>query len=553
MAKKTGPKETSLPVIVALVAFVLLTIGLGVFSYVLYSDQQAKDDAVAKAQSDLKNARTGETEAQQNALVTRVFAGVHDGDDLEKLSQIKEGDKAYQELVRLNKLYKDRSGTAATAAANRFNEDLEAFYRLAAAKDPNPPKLDVSNFVAADVWVPQKDANGNLRPPTTSLVEHAVRSRILRDLAMKQANASFAAYEDSRTLLATAAADYEKFRKQFEKVADSLPKTFATEMDKLKDAAAARAKEFDDAGKTYRTEIDTLTQEKEKLQVEKLTLDREKNQLSSDLTNLRERTNEGQDPLQFDQPLGKITRRLDDNIVEINLGSRDLVQPGLTFTVLPSDYPEKGRQSRVKAFRLPDERGQYRTVEQFVPKANIEVIEVLGPDLSRARITYEYDDIRERTITGDLLYNAVWRKGHADRIALVGIFDINGDGTDDIESVVRDLTKMGIPVDAYFDLKTQKWAGQLTQRTRYLVEGYTPLSSANDPNREAKTKLVGSMTAAKDEAKNQGIKVIDFRDFFGKTGYRVKIDVSEDRINQAASRYLTGTGVAEPPVGAPPN
>jgi hypothetical protein len=551
MAKKTGPKETSLPVIVALVFFVLMTIGLGVFCYVLYSDQEAKDAAVAKAQQDLKNARTGEAEAQQSALVTRVFSGTHDGDDLEKFSQIKEGDKAYQELARLNKLYKDRAPAAATAAANRFNTAMEEYFKAVAARDPNPPKLDVSNFVAADLWVPQKDANGNLRPPTTSLVEHSVRSQVLRDLAMKQANAYFGSYEDSRTLMASAAADYEKFRKQFEKVAGELPKTFAKELDDLKAAADTRAKEFSDAGAGYRKEIDTLTGEKEKLEVLRLKLGRDKDELNSQISNLRERLKPGEDPLQFDQPLGKITRRPAENIVEINIGSRDLVQPGLTFTVLPSDYPEKGRQSRIKGFRRPDEHGNYRTVEQFVPKGTIEVIEVLGPQLSRARITDEYDNIRERVITGDLLYNAVWRKGSADHIALVGIFDINGDGSDDIESVVRDLTKMGIPVDAYFDLKTQKWAGQLTQRTRYLVEGYTPLSSANDPNREAKTKMVGSMTAAKEEAANRGIKVLDFRDFFGKTGYRVKLDVSEARINQAASRYLTGTGVAEPPPGAP--
>ena len=43
--------------IVALVFFVLTTIGLGVFSYVLFSDQEAKDAAVVKEQNDTKTAR----------------------------------------------------------------------------------------------------------------------------------------------------------------------------------------------------------------------------------------------------------------------------------------------------------------------------------------------------------------------------------------------------------------------------------------------------------------------------------------------------------------
>ena len=116
----------------------------------------------------------------------------------------------------------------------------------------------------------------------------------------------------------------------------------------------------------------------------------------------------------------------------------------------------------------------------FVPKATIEVIEVLGPEVSRARVTSERSDIRDRALNGDLLYNSVWRKGQSDHIALIGIFDINGDGSDDIETVIRDFNKMGIPVDAYFDLKSKKWVGKLTERTRYLVDGHTPVPTPSE-------------------------------------------------------------------------
>src|SRR5688572_10169293 len=112
MAKTKVAKETSTPVISALVFFVITTIGLGVFCYVLYSDQEAKDAAVAKAGEDLKNARKGEAEAQQVAAVQRDIFGVTDGDDLEKLNQIKEGDKAFQEATRLKTLYAARAPKA---------------------------------------------------------------------------------------------------------------------------------------------------------------------------------------------------------------------------------------------------------------------------------------------------------------------------------------------------------------------------------------------------------------------------------------------------------
>ena len=48
------------------------------------------------------------------------------------------------------------------------------------------------------------------------------------------------------------------------------------------------------------------------------------------------------DAFQFDEPQGKILRRLRDGIVEIDIGSTATVQPGLTFTVLPQRLPREG-------------------------------------------------------------------------------------------------------------------------------------------------------------------------------------------------------------------
>ena len=114
------------------------------------------------------------------------------------------------------------------------------------------------------------------------------------------------------------------------------------------------------------------------------------------------------------------------------------------------------------------------------------------------------------------------RKGVADHVALIGIFDINGDGTDDIESVVKDLNKIGIPVDAYFDMKKRQWVGQVTERTRYIVEGYLPINSLSDPNREEKTKLLEAVARAISEGKQKGVNRINFRDFFSRMGYKFR-------------------------------
>ncbi|HXD89017.1 MAG TPA: hypothetical protein VN641_21175 [Urbifossiella sp.] len=65
------PKETSLPVIVALVFFVLTTIGLGVFVYVLYSDQEAKDKTVVDAKKEVTDMRAAVKDAELTARVYR--------------------------------------------------------------------------------------------------------------------------------------------------------------------------------------------------------------------------------------------------------------------------------------------------------------------------------------------------------------------------------------------------------------------------------------------------------------------------------------------------
>ncbi len=341
-----------------------------------------------------------------------------------------------------------------------------------------------------------------------------------------------------------------ELKKKFEEVAQALPKKFNEDL-------AAIAKRFDDRTKQFtaneakaREEYTNISDEKQKVERQNKVLDDSVRKTQDQLKILTKELVKKQDTFQYDEPQGKVVRRLSDDVVEIDIGETDLVRPGLTFTVLPNDYPEKGRQSRMREFRVPNEHGDYKASLRFVEKATIEVIEVLGPRRSRARITGEYERIRDPIGPGDLLYNAVWRKGSADHIALIGIFDVNGDGTDDIINVVKDFQKMGVPVDAFFDMKTRKWVGSIDSQTRFIIQGYYPVvTGAGDPLVGEKSKLRGAITEAIDAAQMKGgAQTVGFRDFFPRMGYRVKMEVSTDKINQAAGPYLKGvTAVDTPP------
>ncbi|VTT98654.1 Uncharacterized protein OS=Planctomyces maris DSM 8797 GN=PM8797T_24106 PE=4 SV=1 [Gemmataceae bacterium] len=521
MAKKAASgKETSLPLVFALVFFVLSTITFGVLWYMQYADQEAKIASAADAKKDAAAARQLAKEADLNAKLYRIYLGVDDPEDRTLLlGEHKAGDKLSTELKLINDRLATKLGKADASAL--------------------PAELQV--------WT--VDESGKLgEAPTKTFVEAVTEAMKERDAAKVEEKKSSDLYKASVSDYKKAQDELEAARKIFAEVAASLPKDYKAKLD-------AQVKLFEDRKQKFiadeaagRKELDGVMDAKGQLERETKRQKELMSQLQEQIGVLiKERAKTQVNQFAFEEPQGKILRRPESGIVEINLGSADLVRPGLTFTVLPNDYQEKGRQSRVRIMRVPDERGVYKNVERFVEKATIEVIEVVGPHLARARVTQEFDPIRDGAAPGDLLYNSVWRKGTADHIALVGIFDVNGDGSDDIEAVIRDLNRMGVPVDAYFDMRTRKWVGQINEQTRYVIEGWYPANSANDPNRDDKTKLIAAMTAAVQSGRDKGVAIVKFQDFFPRMGYRMKLDMNVDKLNQAVAPYLNRVNAVENP------
>lgn len=520
MAKK-APKETSLPLVISLVFFVLTTIAFGVMWYMQFSDQQAKDEAVKKAIAEKTAAAGQEADAIRKLRVLRIFLGIPEEGDVSAIGAETSGkEKVGSEVKKIRE-----------AMAKQFSSDDISKI---------PPELDI--------W--KIDEKGQYEELPTKGILSAVgdqgRARIAAENEAAKATKN---YKEAVATIQKTREDFEKATKDFTGLAQSLPKEFKTRLDEQIGKYESRTKEYASKQKEFRDDLTRIEDEKLKAEREKTKLEGQVADLQADAVRSAEKALTQRDPFKYDEPLGKVLRRLPEGILEIDLGSNARVQPGLTFTVLPSDFPEKGRQSRMRIFREPNERNEYKNVERFVEKATIEVIDVLGPNLSRARITSEADYIRDGAAPGDLLYNSVWRKGTSDRVALVGVFDVNGDGTDDTKSVIRDLTRMGVTVDAYFDLAERKWVGKVSEQTRFLVVGRYPVQSANDPNRDEKTKLIGAISQAVEAARQKGIQDVPYRDFFPRMGYRVKIDVPDERINQATAPYLKGVSVTETPPG----
>lgn len=525
---KAKSKETSVPLIFALVFFILTTIAFGVMWYLAYSDVEQAKANEKKAKEDLAKPRSEARESELKARLYRAYMGIEvDGitDDKTTLIAEKESPILAAELKKVNDAVAKKLGVPDAASL--------------------PPEFA---FWGLDEKNKIKD------PPAEALLDQISKLN-KKDEAYKAATEERDAYKKQIDAMKLAAKALKDVQDKFQNEINTLPAAFKADLKKVTDAFDTRTKAYQTAEATANKTISAVTDERDRLDGQIRKLKDQIAQLQQDNQVLGQKANAGEkEKFTFDEPQGKILRKLPEGVVEINLGSAVGVRPGLTFTVLPTDFPEKGRQSRMRMIRVPDGRGGFKSVETFVPKGAIEVYEVVGPNLSMARIQpgSELDAIRDGVTVGDLLYNSTWRKGVADHIALIGIFDVNGDGTDDIESVVRDLLKMGIPVDAYYDMKKRAWVGQVTERTRYIVEGYFPINTATDPNRDEKTKLLEAINKAINEGKQKGVDPVNFRDFFARMGYKFRLDVTDDKINQATAPYLSNVGIGNP-LPAPPS
>lgn len=216
--------------------------------------------------------------------------------------------------------------------------------------------------------------------------------------------------------------------------------------------------------------------------------------------------------LEADSPKGAILR-VDRaaRMVYINLGSADYIKPQVTFSVWGV-----GTSGRTATGREP--------------KGRVEVVTVLEPHLSVARIVSTTNELKDPILTGDLLFNPSWNSSQREHIALAGIFDLDGDGRDDTLELVRNLERQGIIVDAWMDLRDRTLKGPgITERTSYLVLGDRPeLSEAikrqitqlgENPLVQAFNQINTLLAKADETAQQKGVQRVAYRRYLTLVGY----------------------------------
>ncbi len=179
---------------------------------------------------------------------------------------------------------------------------------------------------------------------------------------------------------------------------------------------------------------------------------------------------------------GKIMRVANsENIVYLNRGVLDGLKTTQTFSVYDANTTNFDKNN---------------------PKAAIEVTRVFEKS-AEARIRQE--DPLNPVLIDDVVVNPVWDPGHSVRVAIAGVFDLDHDGFDDRDRLIRMIQQNGGTVVAFNDSEGNI-SGEIDSSTRYFVLGDPPKMD-NDTNPE----INRAIRKLRDLAKEYQIQEIDTR------------------------------------------
>ena len=215
----------------------------------------------------------------------------------------------------------------------------------------------------------------------------------------------------------------------------------------------------------------------------------------------------GLENLSFDKPDGKILRiENSTRRAWIDLGKSDYLREQVTFSVY-----------------VRNNRGVGRGREDI--KAKIEVVEIQGPHMAECTIIDE--DFDRPIQEGDPIYSPLFQPGQEEFFSFVGIVDIDGDGNSDRELLHSIITNAGGGIEVEVDDQGNRIPSgrKMSIKSKFLVVGDLPNPDDFAGFEERRTEaqnIQNEAKALKEEARQQGIRVIRFPDFLAFIGYQAK-------------------------------
>jgi hypothetical protein len=517
MAAKDGGSSIQ-GLTITLVVFILLTIALGVTTYLGYDGQreyfaQAND---AKRKEQAKDAEVDWAKAQ--AKIERAIIG--------NTLPVDEDLPVLQDRFDKGMKSADKDKEPVTAELKKWLADKSLAWNDKTRK-ADKPLLQQMKDKDAEITQLKKD----LQDQKDLVAQKDVALAALQ----KQLDQAQVAFDEN---LRKQAANDKNERKTIE-AAKGEAQTTANAIGAEKDAKAEE----------YKKQVAELQKQMEALAKENKLMDQALKKFADQ--------NQVVNTLDSDQPKGHVSYIDKTGATPfIDLGSEDRVYEQLTFSVYGI-----GVDGKPISYDLADKSGKVVMGTDGKPlkegKATVEIVSVLGPHLSQVRVTSLRDGNRDPIMRGDLLYNPVWDPNLKQHVAIGGLIDLSGNGRDELAEFMRLLEKQGVIVDAYQDLregvikcqgsvptdavesKVVKPDGTIwytlkkdstfsgVQRTTdYLILGEGPeltfgTGKDDDPKSQRREALRLQMDNMQDQAHKNGAAVVAVRRFLMKTGIKV--------------------------------
>ncbi len=491
-ASSSGGGESNQGLIVTMVFFILATIGLGVGTYMGYAGQQGPLEEAKKAREEAKKMEASRDWYRFETMVLKSYMGqMADPKDVGELETL---------------WPKYESGTLGSAEKDR----IEVSNIIKTMSD------DPAKFTWDDKGGGKKELSKNLKAYVDSLRDELKAQKDLvaqTDKAKKDKEAELKAKEEELAKLKTTHKEnYDALVKSFAEeqvkraaAKEALEKNYATQSTEKASLAAAKA-----AVETSKAESEAKAQAE--MAATQAVVARQRAALERNSpTETAAIVNRGWKIMQLDRT---------GDTAYINLGSADKVKPQLTFSIHGLDAAGK-----------PMERS----------KADAEVVSVRGEHLSQVRITYydknqadvregkieaRHDRVKNPVLTNDILANASWSPLSPKHIAIAGSVDLTGDGRDNTEEFIRNLSRQNIIVDGILPLKeptdetNQDAAKKVTVQTDFLVVGDVPLLVRRDSRKlEQVRKIEAGIKAMEEQAKLSGVRILSVGKYLDLIGY----------------------------------
>ncbi len=315
----------------------------------------------------------------------------------------------------------------------------------------------------------------------------------------------------------------------------------------------------------HKADINQLTGE---LAQEKEAREKQVKKLQDDLAQLENRIDILQDKnnvlsgVRFEQADGSIAAvNNTSRTVVIDLGELDQLKPRMTFSIYPKDNRALGAEldelkSNVdQAYKdnkiSIGERDDRKQVLSFTGmKGKIEVTRILGPHSAEARIIEE--DLYRPMIAGDVIYTPTWSPGLIEKVSFIGGIDLDNDGKSDREQLHQFLAVSGVVIDNEIDDNGDRLPpeGKISVQTKFLVLGYIPdrADIVGDNEKARVDKINAHLTDMRKEARANGVRVVKLNDFLAHIGFVAKRRMFRPGDNVP---YTLGTGGLKPIVNAP--